>query len=421
MMNGEGFELNGVTYAWPTRPVVVVCVDGGDPAYIEQALRCRAIPNIERFMRQGFYTIADGTVPSFTCPNNMSIITGAGPSVHGISGNFYLEPKTRKPVVMTGPELLRSSTILAEYARRGARIVSITAKDKLRLQLQKGVDLRQGHLSFSAQYAEHCTIEENGIDRVLEFVDMSQPDMYSAELSLFVLEAGIKLLGQRRPDIMYLSLTDYIQHKHAPHEPEALEFYRRLDDAFGRLVELGAVLGITADHGMNDKARPDGLPNVIWLQDLLDEEFGAHTTTVICPITDPFVAHHGSLGGFVRVYCNQTPRPEDVIQFTTQLPGIESVWDKMSAARVFDLPVDCEGDAVVISEAGVCIGAAETDHDLSGLEGHRLRTHGGIAESKVPFILSEPLNDNYWARAAGQTLRSHNIFEFTINGTLSSD
>jgi phosphonoacetate hydrolase len=309
MMNSEGFELNNVTYAWPMRPVVVVCVDGGDPAYIEQALRHRMIPNIERFMRQGFYAIADGTVPSFTCPNNMSIITGAGPAVHGISGNFYLEPKTRQPVMMTGPELLRSRTILAEYASRGAKVVSITSKDKLRQQLQKGIDLTQGHISFSAQEAEHCTIAENGIDGVLELVGMPQPDMYSADLSLFVLQAGIKLLEQRRPHIMYLSLTDYIQHKHAPHELEALDFYRHLDGAFGRLVDLGAVLGITADHGMNDKARPDGSPNVIWLQDLLDAEFGATATTVICPITDPFVAHHGSLGGFVRVYCNHRVRP----------------------------------------------------------------------------------------------------------------
>jgi phosphonoacetate hydrolase len=420
-MNAEGFELNNVTYAWPTRPVVVVCVDGGDPAYIEQALRHRMIPNIERFMRQGFYAIADATVPSFTCPNNLSIITWAGPSVHGISGNFYLDPKTRKPVVMTGPELLRSSTILAEYAGRGAKVVSITSKDKLRQQLQKGIDLAQGHISFSAQEAEHCTVAENGIDGVLELVGMPQPDMYSADLSLFVLEAGIKLLELHRPHIMYLSLTDYIQHKHAPHEPEALDFYRHLDGAFGRLVDLGAMLGSTGDAGMDDKARPDGSPNVIWLQDLLDVEFGATATTVICPITDPFVAHHGSLGGFVRVYCNHTAGPGDVLSFTARLPGVESVWDKMSAARVFDLPPDSEGDAVVISEAGVCIGAAETDHDLSGLAGHRLRTHGGIAESKVPFILSKPLNDDYWARAAGRTLRSYNIFEFTINGTMSSD
>jgi phosphonoacetate hydrolase len=416
-MSGEPFELNGVTYQWPSKPVVVVCVDGGDPAYFEQGIRERVLPNVERFMRQGFYAVADGTVPSFTCPNNMSIVTGAQPRVHGISGNFYLEPETRQPIAMTGPELLRCSTVLAEYARRDAKIVSITSKDKLRQQLQKGIDLTQGHISFSAQLAEACTVNENGIENVLELAGMPQPDMYSAELSLFVLEAGIKLLERDRPTISYLSLTDFIQHKYAPHEPEAQAFYRKLDHAIGRLVELGAVLGITADHGMNDKSKADGSPNVIWLQDVLDEEFAPGRTTVICPITDPFVAHHGSLGGFVRVYCNDATQPEDVIRFTRQLPGVESVWDRMSAVKTFDLPADREGDVVVISEAGVCIGAAEKDHDLSGLAGHRLRTHGGVSEAKVPFLVSEPLNQEYWARAVGRTLRSHQIFEYTINGT----
>lgn len=417
-MNKDSIDLNGVSYRWPSKPVVIVCIDGGDPSYIEQGLKEGIIPNIERFMKEGFYAVVDGTVPSFTCPNNMSIVTGAEPDVHGISGNFYLEPETRNPVVMTGPELLRSSTVLAEFAQRGAKIVSITSKDKLRLQLQKGIDLSQGHVSFSAQYAEQCTIEENGIANVLEYVGMPQPDMYSAELSTFVLEAGIKLLEEKRPDISYLSLTDFVQHKYAPHELEAKEFYRALDDAFGRLVSLGAVVGLIADHGMNDKSQEDGSPHVIWLQDVLDDTFGKGCTTVICPITDPFVAHHGALGGFVRVYCNDSTDPESVIQFVKKLPGVESVWDKASAARQFELPPDREGDAVVISEAGVCVGAAEADHDLEGLKGHRLRTHGGVSEAKVPLIISEPLNHEYWVKAAGGGLRSHNVFEFTINGTM---
>jgi phosphonoacetate hydrolase len=417
-MRGESFTLNGIVYQWPARPVVVVCIDGGDPAYFEQGLRDACIPNLERFMRQGFYRVVEGSVPSFTCPNNMSIVTGAEPVVHGISGNFYLEPATRKPVMMTGPELLRSSTVLAEYARRGARVVSITAKDKLRQQLQKGLDLRQGHISLSAQYAGTCTMVDNGIDHVLEFVGMPQPDMYSAELSLFVLEAGIKLLERYRPDITYLSLTDYIQHKYAPPEPEAKAFYRQLDDALGRLADLGAIIGITADHGMNDKSNADGSPNVIWLQDVLDQEFGPHRTLVICPITDPFVVHHGSLGGFVRVYCDDNTRAEDVIRAIRQLPGIASVWDKATAVRTFALPADREGDVVVIGEADVCIGSSERDHDLEGLKGHRLRTHGGVSEATVPFLISEPLNDEYWARAAGRQLHSRHLFEYTINGTL---
>jgi phosphonoacetate hydrolase len=71
---------------------------------------------------------------------------------------------------------------------------------------------------------------------------------------------------------------------------------------------------------------------------------------------------------------------------------------------------------VVISDAAHCLGAAMRDHDLSGLAGHRLRTHGGRAEATVPFILSRPLDDAHRREAAGGELRSHDIFRFALNG-----
>jgi phosphonoacetate hydrolase len=189
-----------------------------------------------------------------------------------------------------------------------------------------------------------------------------------------------------------------------------------MDEKFGRLHDLGAVVALTADHGMNDKSNADGSPRVIWLQDVLDARFGKGQSTVICPITDRFVAHHGALGGFVRVYCRGSLEPDDVIQVTRKLDGIEAVYDKATAVRRFDLPLDREGDVVVISRADTCIGASEADHDLSGLAGHRLRTHGGVSEARVPFILSHPLRHDYAARAAAGPLESHQIFDFAING-----
>ena len=410
-------RVNGVDYRWPIRPLVVVCIDGGDPAYFDRGLKDGIIPNIGRFMAKGFSSIADGTVPSFTCPNNMSIVTGAPASVHGISGNFYLDPATGEAVVMTGPELLRGTTILAEFARAGAKVVSITAKDKLRRQLGKGLDISRGNINFSSEKADTCTRAEHGIEGVLKFVGQPLPDMYSAELSLFVLEAGIRILERDRPDIMYLSLTDYIQHKYAPGEAEADRFYRNLDEKFGRLAELGAVVALTADHGMNDKSKPDGAPNVIWLQDVLDQTFGKGDTRVICPITDYFVAHHGALGGFVRVYCRGgNASPEQIMKLVEPIEGIESVFDKRAACAKFELPMDREGDVAVIAKRNTCIGAARADHDLSALKGFRLRTHGGVSEARVPFVISEPLADIYLKKAKAGALKSHHIFEFALNG-----
>ena len=409
-------NVNGVSYRWPKKPVVVVCIDGGDPTYFQQFLKEGVIPNIARFIKKGFSTVADGTVPSFTCPNNMSIITGTPASKHGISGNFFLDPSTGQAIVMTGPELLRGDTILAQFAKAGAKVVSITAKDKLRRQLSKNLDLSNGSISFSSEKADQCTMAENGIENVLAFVGQPLPDMYSEALSLFVLDAGIRILERDRPDLMYLSLTDYVQHKYAPTESAAHKFYVDLDARFGKLESLGAMVALTADHGMNDKSTADGKPNVIWLQDVLDAKFGKGATRVICPITDAFVAHHGALGGFVRVYCRGATTPKQVIDVARDLEGIEYVYDKETACRVLDLPADREGDVVVISNAGVCIGGAQADHDLKGLEGHRLRTHGGVAEAKVPFITSAPLNDDYKVKGGVATLKSYQIFEFAING-----
>ncbi len=409
-------NVNGVSYRWPKKPVVVVCIDGGDPTYFQQFLKEGVIPNIARFIKKGFSTVADGTVPSFTCPNNMSIITGTPASKHGISGNYFLNPATGEAIVMTGPELLRGDTILAQFAKAGAKVVSITAKDKLRRQLSKNLDLTKGSISFSSEKADQCTMAENGIENVLAFVGQPLPDMYSEALSLFVLDAGIKILERDRPDLMYLSLTDYVQHKYAPTEGAARKFYEELDARFGKLEALGAMVALTADHGMNDKSTPEGKPNVIWLQDVLDAKLGKGATRVICPITDAFVAHHGALGGFVRVYCLGNTTPKQVIDVARDLGGIEYVYDKETACRVLELPADREGDVVVISTAGVCIGGAQADHDLRGLEGHRLRTHGGVAEAKVPFITSAPLNDDYKLKGGVATLKSYQIFEFAING-----
>ena len=416
-MVSKKIKLNNIEYTWPKRPVVVVCIDGGDPEYINEGVKEGIIPNIESFMNKGFYSVSQGSMPSFTCPNNMSIVTGTEPDTHGISGNFFIDPNTQEPVVMTGPELLRSRSIMSEFSREGARVVSITAKDKLRKQLQKDMDLSRGSVSFSSQYADRCIMKENGIENVLEFVGQPLPDMYSAELSLFVLDAGIKLLEEQKPDLLYLSLTDFIQHAYAPGTEEANNFYIEMDRRFGIFHELGALVALTADHGMGDKSDERGNPNVIWLQDLLDQNLGKGNCRVICPITDAFVGHHGALGGFVRIYLEKKEDQNKVYEIVQAIEGVEKVWTAENVAKELEQPLDREGDLAVVADKRTVIGGSEKDHDLSALKGKRLRTHGSLHEAKVPFILSEPLNDIYSRRAKGNTLRSREIFEYALNGT----
>lgn len=405
-------QANGREYKWPHRPVVVVCFDGCDPAYIAAAQEENAIPTLSRFIQEGFYAIADAAMPTFTNPNNVSIVCGAPPAVHGVAGNYYLDRQTLQEVMMLDAHLMRAPTILSQFSKAGAKVAIVTAKDKLR----KALAHEMSGIAVSAQFAEKCTLEENGIDDLTGLVGRGTPDQYSPDLSLFVLDAGIRLMETRPLDLIYLSLSDLVQHKYAPDAPEAEAFMKAVDDRLARLVELGATVGIVADHGMNDLSMPDGSPNVLYLGDFLDECHGQGATRVICPITDPFVKHHGALGGFVRVHLLEDGLDRAKIRETLAgLPGVEMALTGEEAAKRFDLPLDREADIVVIGKQGTALGARSIDHDVSQLAGHRLRSHGSLAEQKVPFILSHPLNEAY-RENAGLRLRNFDIFDYAING-----
>ena len=78
--------VNNRRYRLPTQPTVVVCVDGCEPDYLAQAVATGHMPWMKKTLAQGTALVADCVVPSFTNPNNLSIVTGAPPSVHGICG-----------------------------------------------------------------------------------------------------------------------------------------------------------------------------------------------------------------------------------------------------------------------------------------------------------------------------------------------
>jgi phosphonoacetate hydrolase len=406
-------EVNGRTYRKPTRPTVVVCLDGCDPRYLNFTNANEVFPNISRMMRDGFAALADAAMPTFTNPNNVSIVTGASPEVHGISGNYYLDRATGKEIMIVDATPMRATTILAEMSRAGVSVAAVTAKDKLRKML--GHRMESG-ICFSSEKAANSTMAENGITNVEALVGRPTPDMYSPDLSLFVLDAGIKLLEQGRAELLFLSLSDLVQHAHGPGEAEADAFHRAVDQKIGRIAELGAVVGMIADHGMNDKANADGTPRVVFLEDELNRRFGAQAVRVICPITDPFVKHHGALGSFVRVYLRKTLDLAEVMEAAAAITGVALVLDGQSAASRYQMPLDREGDFVAIGDTHTTIGSTGAEHDLSGLDGHRLRSHGGLSEQIVPFILSHPLVDTYRKLAQTRRLRNFDIFEFALNG-----
>jgi phosphonoacetate hydrolase len=410
-MRATAFSVNGHTYRPPARPIVVVCLDGCADEYLDAALAHGRMPHVARMARVGYRGLVRGALPSFTNVNNCAVVTGTPPCETGIGGNYILDQTTGEEVMTNSSKYLRNDTILAAAARAGRKVAMVTAKDKLRELLARGLH----GISFSSEKAGQCTQAVHGIDadRVLVLAG-PVPPIYSAEASLYVLRAGVALLREGLADFCYLTTTDYIQHKHAPAEPEALDFCAGLDREIGRLLDLGAVVGITADHGMNGKCDARGNPRVIHLETLLTERFGPGFR-VICPITDPYVAHHGALGSAVTVYLPRGADPLAVARWVLELDGVTEVHDRESAARKLELPADRIGDLFVLSGRDWVIGRTPTHHDLSQLGGRPLRSHGGRYEEMVPLLLSEPLRGEYLARAAGDP-RNFDVFDFTCNG-----
>jgi phosphonoacetate hydrolase len=405
-----GVEINGRRYRLPSEPVVVVCVDGSEPGYIEKAVEAGMAPFLGRVLTSGTNALADCVVPSFTNPNNLSIVTGVPPRVHGICGNFFYDREANAEVMMNDPKFLRVGTIFKAMQDVGKRIAVVTAKDKLRGLLGKGLILAPGRAcSFSSEKADQVTAEKNGITDVLPLVGKPVPDVYSAELSEFVFAAGVKLMQRDRPDVMYLSTTDYIQHKHAPGTPVANAFYAMMDGYLAQLDKMGCVIGVTADHGMNAKHDSSKQPDVIYLQDLFDEWLGKGAARVILPITDPYVVHHGALGSFATAYLPEKADTDGILGRLRAIPGIEKALTRAEACALFELPEDRMGDVVVVSTRHKVLGTSRSRHDLSGLT-EPLRSHGGISEQKVPLIVNRRTDI-----PTDRRLRNFDVFDVALN------
>tara|TARA_B100000700_G_C15008251_1_gene839666 strand:- start:166 stop:1407 length:1242 start_codon:yes stop_codon:yes gene_type:complete len=389
---GKTIKINGRDYPGILKKTsIVICLDGSQKEYLEEASKSKMTPMIDKIIKKGENFLAYSAIPSFTNPNNISIVTGQPSSIHGICGNFFYSPSTNEEVMMNDPKYLRAPTIFEKFYEEGAKIAVVTAKDKLRTLLGNGLKFNANRaICFSAEKSDQASIIENGIEDVNKWLNMNVPEVYSQDLSEFVLAAGVKLMTDFDPDIMYLSTTDYIQHKYAPDHELAKQFYAMFDKYIGQLDAFGATIIITADHGMKPKSKADGSPNAIFLQDYLDRKFQKGITKVVLPITDPYVVHHGALGSFATIYLSDKNDIEPVITEIKKIKDIEIVLNKEEACSLYNLPKDRTGDIICMSSEFMTIGSSEANHDFSGLN-EPLRSHGGLHEREVPFIINKKM------------------------------
>jgi phosphonoacetate hydrolase len=409
-------ELCGRAYAAPREKTAVFCVDGCSPEYLDDALARGLMPRLASALAHGgFYARGLGQMPSFTNPNNVSIVTGVTPKIHGISGNYFFDRDAGVEVPMNEPRFLRVPTIFEAMERAGVRTLCVTAKDKLRALLGAVRDPAvRAPISLSAERAHEQTIPGDA-RKIPEIVGRKNPSIYDWDISHYAMEMALALHAKVGARLVYVSLTDYVQHKEAPGGPMADRFYARFDELLGAYLDEGFICGLTADHGMNDKTRADGSPDVRFLDDLL-RAAGVMAFRVLLPITDPYVVHHGSLGSYATIY--HAPAEAERVRATLwEVPGIEAVLSREEAAYRLDLPADRIGDTVVLGDVSTVLGKSAELHDLSAVQ-RGLRSHGGLHERTVPLVVCQPLGPGFPRGGAPPT--NADIFDLVLNGVAES-
>ncbi len=407
----SSFTVNHRSYPLPARPIAVICLDGCADEYLSVSIARGRMPRLAAMARYGWRGLVRGALPSFTNVNNTSIVTGVPPAVHGICGNFFLDPESGQEVMMNSPRFRRCDTILTAAADAGRKVAFITAKEKLRTVLGDGV-VERGGIVFSSEKVDEARRETHGIDDATAIIGKPRPEIYSGDASIYVIEAGAALAEQGRADFLYLSTTDYMQHKFAPEDEPSLAFHEAIDTAIGRLLDAGCTVALTADHGMNAKLGPDGAPRVIYVESLLRARFG-DGVRVICPITDPYVVHHGALGSLVMAHLDDPSLAPQIAAFLMEQDGITEVHDRATAVRKLELAADRIGDLVILCGRDWVLGKTPEHHDLAVLDGG-LRSHGGRYEEMVPLVLSRPLTPELTRLAQGDP-RNFDVFHFACH------
>ena len=174
--------------------------------------------------------------------------------------------------------------------------------------------------------------------------------------------------------------------KYGPEESESMDYLREMDNQTSELIKSDCLVAITADHGMNAKNK-----GVIYLEEIVP-------------------SHHASLGSYATIYLSkeELKNTDSIIQTLLRTEGIESVYKREKAAKLFNLPKDRIGHLVLVSKKQYVLGTSKSKHDLSVLD-RPLRSHGGLTEQKVPFILSSVLKTKRKPR------NNYDIFEYCLN------
>jgi phosphonoacetate hydrolase len=336
--------------------LLFICLDGWDPSYLKNI----RLPSLNRIKEAGAFRLIDAAVPTLTNVNHVSMLTGAYPEKHGITGNYGFARESGNYFYIDSPEFIKEPLITVRFRKAGFKTVLLTVKAKLEGLLSTGMSL-----SLSAESAPPEWVKRFG----------PPGDIYSAEANLWLFKVACELLEEPGPKFIYLTSSDWITHAFGPGSPEANDYFARVDKAIGEILERFPKINlcVTADHGMNDKSTaldPGRL--------LTHNGIGAVTVPLI---RDRYVVHHKNLGGACCVFLNEQKYVQDAVSFISSCPGVENAVDAATAASTYRLPRNLIGDIFILGDRKTVFGALAEPESVV-----RVRSHGSLHEQKIPFF-----------------------------------
>jgi phosphonoacetate hydrolase len=338
------------------RKILIALLDGFGPEYLDRS----EMPVLKRIAKTGAWKSGEGMIPSVTNVNNASLVTGTFPDEHGITTNYYYDPRTGQAAEMKSPEFLLRETLLEKASRLGWKTALVSSKDKVRTLCSRGAGI-----AASAEKPESRFLEMAG----------KQESMYSAEVNYWSFRVARRLLKQEAVDLLYLSTTDYMMHTHPPEAAASLEHLHVLDRMLGEILDdhPGIELYLSADHGMNAKTNA---VDPVRLLRAADVEAAAAPL-----ISDNHKIHHQDLGGSYYLYLKRPSDTRRAMEVLRQAPEVEEAFDRETAARKFRLLKSRIGDLFVLASATAVFG------ELPELRKQvQVRTHGSRHEARVPLI-----------------------------------
>lgn len=243
---------------------------------------------------------------ALTCPGHATLSTGAGPMVHGIVGNDWVEGGAEK--YCGDIENLRADTLADRVKAAGGTVAALSLKDRGALMLGgrspdaiAWYDKKEGrwcdaapdwatpdgiHAALSSTWEplkpewyaskfpdiqDHEEVIDSlgpafphgppGTDAPRAFVSMPQAGTALTDLAIAAIDE-LDLGSDSTPDLLTISYsqTDYIGHAYTPQSWEALDAILRLDQDLARLLSAldervgrdGYAIVVTSDHGVAD-------------------------------------------------------------------------------------------------------------------------------------------------------------------------